>query len=466
MDVCDTYKNIEMDLNALSYIPKAIAERYTVFPFQIKNNMLYLLGYKDLSHCINELKFICKLEIKVIICEKHIINQYIHKFYYETEAKKLMEFNNYENVIMDKKHNYIVKNEPNNHLIDYILRDAIIKNVSDIHIEPLKENVTVRYRIDGVIHSFTNILFNVYKELIGKIKVLSNIDTTEKRLPQDGKFKYNYNYNDFDIRVSTLPTVYGEKVVLRILNKCSINMDLKSIGFDDKAISIIERNIKENKGMIVVTGPTGSGKSTTLYSILNKIDKHHKNVITIEDPVEYSIDGVNQVNINEKIGFTFLKALKHILRQDPDVLMIGEIRDEETAQMAIRAAITGHLVLTTLHTKDATSTVSRLIDMNIRPYLIADAINLIITQRLVRKVCPYCRGIKGCSKCSFTGFLGRTIIYEMMDMDESIRNMILKDFNTEKLKKYNLNKMGYDLKTNGYSLEKKGLTTLKEINAL
>ena len=294
-----------------------------------------------------------------------------------------------------------------------------------MHIEPFDSYLSIRLRVDGELHEAFRYSLDLYSSLTAVIKLKSGIDITEKRLPQDGRADINIDGRSIDIRTSTIPTTYGEKTVLRILNRDNFFKTKEEIGFSNQAIAMIDKMISNKSGIILIVGETGCGKSTTLYSILKDLNVVSRNIITIEDPVEYKMDGINQIQVNEKVGLTFEKGLRAILRQDPDIIMLGEIRDSETAKIAVRASITGHLVLSTLHTNDTVSSITRLKDMGVDLYLISASLVGIISQRLVKKVCPYCGGkVEKCEYCGGKGYLGRTVVYEILEIDEAIRECI------------------------------------------
>lgn len=475
-------KNIDLNINneALKYIPLNIALAYVVLPYDVINNKLYLFTTDKLTAPIEEeLRFISGMDIETKIIDAHIISTSINKFYYKEQEKKginnLIEVLEEKNEWKEYLHNgkNVVHTMPTVKVTDYIITSAILKKASDIHIEPFKREVDIRLRIDGIISKFTTIPMDMYYQVLRRIKILSFMDATEKRVPQDGKFEYRFEDKIYDLRVSTLPTVNGEKIAIRILYSEEEKITLDLLGFDKEGVEIIKNILGCSKGMVLVTGPTGSGKTTTLYAMLNGLDKVHKNIITVEEPVEYSIQGINQVNVNNKVGLTFYSGLKSIIRQDPDVIMIGEIRDEETAEIAVRAAITGHLVLSTLHTKDAPSSMLRLMDMGVPNYLAADAVTAVIAQRLVRKLCPYCSGKNfkdknknKCNQCNNTGYLGRTVVYELMEVENKHRYIISKDFSVEKLRDYSLQNGMKSLRENGFKLVKQGITSLEEVERL
>lgn len=372
-------------------------------------------------------------------------------------------------------------------LVDSIIENAVKARASDIHIEPFENYIKIRYRIDGVLKEVLRPPKETHGALVTRIKILSNLNIAEKRLPQDGRIVTKVDDKDIDLRVSVLPTVFGEKVVIRILNKSGFMLSKKDIGIEGSDSDKLDNMMSSPYGIILVTGPTGSGKSTTLYSILNTLNNMDRNIVTVEDPVEYLIDGVNQVNVNVKAGLTFASGLRSILRQDPDIIMVGEIRDNETAEIAIRAAITGHLVLSTIHTNDAPSAVIRLVDMGIEPYLVSTSISGVISQRLVRKICPYCSkryeasdyeksilGVnkedslflkkgEGCLHCGNTGYIGRRGVFEIMEINRDVREQILKNRNTDELRDLCIRNGMKTLKTECVDLVKRGITTIDEM---
>lgn len=370
-------------------------------------------------------------------------------------------------------------------LVDLIIRQAIEESASDIHIEPQYEKLKVRYRIDGALYDMPSPSVSLYSPIVSRIKILSKMDIAEKRLPQDGGFMVKINERLVDLRVSTLPTIYGEKVVLRILDKSRVPLDLAKIGLMPVELAIIRRGTSASYGLVFLTGPTGSGKSTTLYSVLNEVRSSVKNILTVEDPVEYRLEGINQVQIKPEIGLTFANVLRCFLRQDPDIILVGEVRDLETAEICIRAALTGHLVLSTLHTNDAPSTVTRLLDIGIPVYLLAASLRLIVAQRLVRKLCAHCKqpyevkkeilpeGINldtaviyksnGCEKCNFIGYKGRAVIAEIIFVDEDIRELMYKGSSSSEMLETAKRKGSLSLLESGLKRVEEGITSLEEI---
>ena len=375
-------------------------------------------------------------------------------------------------------------------MIEYLFRKSVEMRASDIHIEPFENEVKIRYRIDGQLQTVNSLQKESLGPLVTRIKILAGLDITEKRLPQDGRIITRIDNQDVDLRVSILPVVNGEKIVIRILNRNSYKIEKQQLGMSEANLKKLYNIISKPNGIVLVTGPTGSGKSTTLYTILNELNSDKSNIVTIEDPVEYTMHGINQVNVNSKTGLTFAKGLRSILRQDPDIVMIGEIRDEETAKVAVKAAITGHLVISTLHTNDAPSTITRLIDMGVEPYLVSTAITGVIAQRLVKKICEHCKESyeasiyeksilgedinkslilykgSGCGYCNNTGFKGRTGIYEIMEIEREHKDIITTTNNINKLKDLAIQKGMSTLKEECKILVKSGITTIGELLAV
>jgi type IV pilus assembly protein PilB len=370
-------------------------------------------------------------------------------------------------------------------LADSILQEAVAQGASDIHVEPEAKRVRVRYRVDGVLKEHVDIPTDLYSAVLARYKIMANLDISERRIPQDGKINNTINGKQYDFRVSTLPTIYGEKIVIRIFNNSQEAVKFNTLANNKEDLKKMERMIRAPHGIILLTGPTGSGKTTTLYSFLRELNKEGVNITTIEDPVENNIDGINQTQVNPKADLTFSSALRSILRQDPNIIMIGEIRDNETADIAVKAAITGHLVLSTVHTNDAVSTVTRLLDMGIENYLVADSLVGAISERLVRKLCPHCKeehkvnaqeakilgckegdiiyDPKGCPSCNYTGYKGRTGVFEILELDDEIRSLIdSKDFSIEKLRRTCLEHGYVTMDKATASLVKEGITSLDE----
>lgn len=445
----------EQDLSIL--VPEKLARKYNLFPMEMEGDLLTIGIEKENTYAIQDLKLVTGKNILLKKVSKEEIVENIEMCY--------------SNLSRDSD-DYI------NKLFKFILQKSIEEKASDIHIEPFKEIVKIRIRVDGKMKELNNITLDLYQPLVSVIKYKGNMDITEKRLPQDGRIDVEINNLIVDIRISTVPTIYGEKIVMRLLNRNSFLKTKEELGFSKKAIKNIEEIINKKTGILLVTGPTGSGKTTTVYSILEDLKNNSKNIMTIEDPVEYKMDGINQIQVNKKIELDFDIGLKAILRQDPDIIMVGEIRDEKTAQTAVRAAITGHLVISTLHTNDAVSSISRLLDMKIPPYLLNDSLIGVISQRLVRKVCPKCSNevlIKesenestnttiavGCEECNYIGYKGRTVAYEILQIDDDIKNAIQQNKEAKFIKEIGI-KNGMITFDNSYErLLKNKITTLEE----
>jgi type IV pilus assembly protein PilB len=371
--------------------------------------------------------------------------------------------------------------------VNYLIADAVKQGASDIHIEPKEKNLKIRYRIDGVLFEAMNPPHTMHAAISSRLKIMGNLDISERRLPQDGRIRATVQGRKVDLRLSTLPTANGEKSVIRILDNRSISVPLEALGFSEQVLTIWKNQIDQPHGIILVTGPTGSGKTTTLYSSLRVMDGNELNISTVEDPIEYQLSQANQVQVHEKIGMSFSAALRSLLRQDPDVIMLGEIRDAETARIAVQAALTGHLVLSTLHTNDAPSSVTRLINIGVEPYLISSAVNAILAQRLVRKICQHCRqqieptpdmaeflalqGFKdsliwkgvGCDACRKTGYKGRLGIYELLIMDDGLRDMVTRNPDVNQLRKLCRERGLVSLREDGFAKAQQGQTTVEEV---
>lgn len=476
----------------ISLIPENLARRYNLIPLDIKNGHLIVAMEDPLNIvAIDDLKLYTNYDIQPVISTKDSIRKSIDKFYQKNKTKMfLKEFT--ETYDLENSDEYDINeqievtNAPIVKLINSIIQQAVDMRASDIHIEPYSEDIRVRFRIDGDLQDIMKLSKNILSPLVTRIKITGKMNIAEKRLPQDGRVGVTVNDNEIDIRISIIPTVNGEKVVLRILDSENFFISKHDLGFTQKNLELFEKLIKQPYGMLLITGPTGSGKTTTLYAILKELNSIEKNIVTIEDPVEYKMDGINQVQTNTKAGLTFASGLRSILRQDPDVIMIGEIRDIETAHIAVRAAITGHLVLSTLHTNDSVSSVMRLVDMGIEPYLVSSAVIGVISQRLVKRLCENCKtsyeasysdklllGIepekavtcfkpKGCNKCN-NGYFGRAAIHEVMIVNEEMRRLINEGKSIDELRVCAINAGMTTLFDNSVELVLKGVTSIEEI---
>lgn len=442
---------------------------------------------------IEEIRCLTGQEIKEIFCPEAQLEEAIEKCYHQGEKdtsqfieglrkegkKEAVLENEYEyDLLSSKEDSSVIR------LLNMILKEAIQQGASDIHFEPLESELAVRYRIDGVLQFRHSPPPSLVKQLITRVKVMAKMDIAEQRLPQDGRIKLSMGGRQIDFRVSTIPVVYGERIVLRILDKSNVVLGLNKIQMGKDVLIEFKKYIQQNQGIVLVTGPTGSGKTTTLYSAINEINSQEINVMTIEDPVEYKLMGIAQIGVNPKIDLTFAKGLRHILRQDPDVIMIGEIRDKETAEIAIQSSLTGHLVLSTLHTNDAPSALTRLVDMGIEPYLLSSSVLAVLAQRLVRRICETCKesycpnqeelnGLdikavklfrgKGCKECFHSGYRGRIGIYELMAVTGEIKKQLLNSADASALQKTAAREGMATLRSQGGQLAKEGFTTTAEV---
>ena len=439
-------KKIDLDTasintKAMSVLSKELCEEYSIFPYDIRDNEICLATFKEHTYEeINRLKFIIKKKVVLNLCTIEQFNIYLNKYYEEIYRKQIVkEFKGeeYSRKELDKE----VKG-PIISLVDSIFREGIEKGASDIHIEPRKDTITVRYRIDGVLNIFSTLPKSLYEVIATRIKVMANMDITNKYIPEDGEINIKVKSHPYDLRISTMPTVNGEKFVIRILQRNASLLNINKLGFTQKDYILLKNTLKFKQGLIIITGPTGSGKTTTLYSMINELNEKYRNIVTVEKPVECEVEGINQVSIGEGSA-NYGNILKAVLRQDPDVIMVGEIIDKETAEVAIRASLTGHLVLTTLHTNDASSAINRLTNMGIDGDIIKSSLVLVMAQRLTRLICRECKAKyklskaeknimsvdnideayrgNGCIKCSNTGYSGRTVAYEIMIMGKRLK---------------------------------------------
>jgi len=485
-----TTEDIHFEKPLKEILPEKLARKFKVVPVDFKDNEI-IVATNDPTNIfmLDEIGRITKKEIIPTIISKDDLFNALEKIY-GTEDRLYKIVSDVENKIVELgSDEEIAKSVAEDSsvvmLVDGIISKAISERASDIHIEPDEDVLRVRYRVDGILHEVLSLSKVLHPAVISRIKIMSDIDIAEKRIPQDGRFKIRKDFKDIDFRVSTLPTNYGEKVVLRILDREQALLDLSNIGMDKYSLSVYQNIIDKPYGIILIAGPTGSGKTTTLYASLNKLNSLEKNIITVEDPIEYNFKLINQVNVDETAGLTFANALRSILRQDPDIIMVGEIRDRETAAISIQASLTGHLVLSTIHTNDAASSIVRLVEMGIEPYLVATSLIGVVGQRLVRKICPYCKveykpdaeiaamlGIdknvpiyrgEGCEKCKYTGYQGRIGIYEVMGVGKKIRNIIAKGGSTDDIKQVALENGFRQMRESGFELVKNGVTTLEEV---
>ena len=488
---------INLDVSALStklskYIPAALARKHRMVPIKVENNMLYVAMDDALDFiALEDARVVSGMEVVPRIASENAIESAINKIYgkeyAESAIKELSEEDARENA-SEGAEGADISNAPIVRLVNSLFEQAVNAKASDIHVEPEENGVRVRMRIDGQLIPVLNMPKKAQSALITRLKIIGNMDIAEKRVPQDGRYKHMVSGSEIDVRISSLPTVHGEKIVMRLLDKGNFLITKDKLGFSKENIKKFDSLLANPHGIILITGPTGSGKSTTLYAMLSELNKTTENIITVEDPVEYTIAGINQVQVNTKAGLTFSSGLRSILRQDPDIIMIGEIRDQETVDIAIRAAITGHLVLSTIHTNDAPGTISRLTDMGVPPYMLAASLVGILSQRLVKKICPFCKekytptkyelgaaGLpstyskdvfrgKGCPNCNNSGYKGRTAVHEILIVDRTVREMITKGASVDEVRDYAISKQHMStLAAECISLMAKGEISIDEV---
>jgi type IV pilus assembly protein PilB len=499
-----TLSQLDVDPEVLKLVPDTIAKKYEVLPIKRQGSTL-TLAMADPTNvfALDDVAFMTNLQVTPVVASQAAIRKAIERNYSEAQAEVVdaltalsNEIGNVE-IVEDESPSKVdvfelkesADEAPVVKLVNMVLVDAIRKGASDIHWEPYEKVFRIRFRIDGVLQEMLAPPKRLEAAIISRIKIMSNLDIAERRMPQDGRIKLRYNTREIDFRVSILPTIFGEKAVLRILDKDALKLDLTQLGFDSWSLEKFTEAIKQPYGMVLITGPTGSGKTTTLYSAIHTINSPEHNIMTAEDPVEYNLKGVNQVQVDENVGRTFAAALRSFLRQDPDVILVGETRDLETAQISIRAALTGHLVFSTLHTNDCPSTVARLVDMGIPAFLIASALQLILAQRLGRKVCKDCKepyeadeeslvpyghvpiGLgkteffkgRGCQVCNFTGMKGRIALYEVMPITQELRDAILRSVPTAELREIAQAQGMKTLRQAGLYKVIEGTTTVDEV---
>jgi type IV pilus assembly protein PilB len=494
-----TLSQYDIDKEVLKSIPKEIVIKYNIVPVDRTGDTLTVaLPDPNNIFILDELRLLTKCQIVPVISFENDIKEAISRYFSQDDGagkleEMLEEMSDKEMEIIqdssddeDSDLNVQVNDAPVIKLVNAIISEAIKDHASDIHVEPYEKQLRLRYRVDGVLSERPSPPKRFQNAIISRIKILSEMDIAEKRLPQDGRFRVRLDGKDIDFRVNSIPTAHGEKIVIRILDQSNLMLDLTKLGFSDEELRKFTIEISKPWGMVVVTGPTGSGKSTTLYSALSTINDPTKNISTIEDPVEYQLPGINQVAAREDIGLTFAEGLRAFLRQDPDIIMVGEIRDKETAEVAVKAALTGHLVLSTLHTNDAPSSISRMVNMGVEPFLITASLNLIVAQRLVRRICKNCKeeyvpsedqkkliGMEepnirffkgeGCDNCSGRGYRGRVALYELMVMCEKIRDLVIEGGAASKIKRAAIEEGMTTLRSSGIQKILAGMTTIEEV---
>lgn len=476
-----------IDPDVIQLVPKELAKRHYAMPIRRDKNKLLVAMADPMDYfAIEELRMATGYHIEPAIATKDELFRTITKYYDLQESMEEVMGEIATSETLDETR-VADDDSPVVRLVNQIIDNALVQRASDIHFDPQETELRVRYRVDGILRTERSLPKHMQNVIVARIKIMANLNITETRLPQDGRIKTTINFKPVDIRVSSLPTIYGEKIVMRLLDLSNTLNRIDKIGFSETNLEKFTDMLKRPNGIILITGPTGSGKSSTLYATLNELNSEDVNIITVEDPVEYQMEGVNQIQVNENIGLTFANGLRSILRQDPDIVMIGEIRDTETAEVATRASLTGHLVLSTLHTNSSIEALSRLVDMGIEPFLISSSILGVVAQRLVRRVCRDCgqtvpatereqqifsnRGLtietvrrgRGCPSCNMTGYRGRMAIHEVLPIDETIRHLILKTASTTEIRDY-VRKKGMEfLIDDGLKKVKEGVTTTEEI---
>ena len=521
----------EVDESAIKLIQQDVAKKYMVLPLSRVGPTLTLAMVDPTNVlAIDDIKFMTGLQVEPVIVSEFALADAIERYYGMTRELELAKFldemsssvsvssepvqqaksNGYDSLgfsLDDQDLELLQETEeidlenvermaedaPVVKLVNVILVDALRRGASDIHVEPYEKEFRIRFRLDGILYNIMNPPLKMRDALTSRMKIMAKLDIAEKRLPQDGRIKIRVRLDgrgrELDFRVSTLPTIFGEKIVLRLLDKEKLQLDMTKLGFEEFSLERFKRNINKPYGMVLVTGPTGSGKTSTLYSALQALNTPETNIITAEDPVEFNLSGINQVQMKEQIGLNFAAALRSFLRQDPNIVLVGEIRDFETAEIAVKAALTGHLVLSTLHTNDAPSTISRLMNMGIEPFLVATSVNLIQAQRLVRRICKECKGEirlpkealidvgfapseaadlhtykgQGCTACNGTGYKGRVGLYEVMEITDELRELILVGASALELRKKAIEEGMLTLRMSGLEKIRSGMTTIEEI---
>lgn len=478
----------KIETKIINIIPQRLAEQHQVLPIRTEGNKLILAMADPLDYfAIDELRMTTGFRIEPTIASKDELQRAIKRYYgLQESVEQIMQNLNIRESeeakpLVDDEDSPVVKT------VNQIIIQAIQIGASDIHMDPQEDSLRIRYRVDGVMRTERTLPPHMQSVIIARIKIMANMNVAERRLPQDGRVEMDIEFRKVDIRISSLPTIHGEKVVMRILDLGSTLTEIEKLGLSEHNLMLFQKGISSAHGVVLITGPTGSGKTTTLYSALSRLNNEEVNIITVEDPVEYQLQGINQVQVNSVTGLTFAKGLRTILRQDPNIVMVGEIRDVETAEIAIRAAMTGHLVLSTLHTNSAANSITRLIDMGVEPFLVSSAVNCIIAQRLVRKICPSCaasyvptqeekklledhgytaetlRKGSGCGECGRSGYKGRLAIHEILPINDSLRTMILQKRSDNEYRNYATEHGLIPMIKDGISKVVAGQTTLAEV---
>lgn len=474
------------DPKLFNVVPKEFAKRNLLVPLKVEGDKLFIAMTDPMDFItIDDLRLTTGFQIEPSIASREDIFKTISKYYDEESYDELL--GELPEVSQEQKEELNDNDAPIVRLVNQILSSAVSLKASDVHFDPQESHILVRYRIDGTLRTERTLPKMMQQMVTARIKILANLDITESRIPQDGRIKTTVDFRPIDLRVSSLPTVYGEKIVMRILDLGNNLTDISKLGFSELNMKRFMAEIEKPNGIVLISGPTGSGKSSTLYAALSKLNDEAVNIITVEDPVEYQLQGINQIQVNPNVGLTFAAGLRSILRQDPDIVMVGEIRDKETADISIRASLTGHLVLSTIHTNDSIASVTRLMDMGVEPFLVTASLNAVVAQRLVRKVCRDCRELqeptvrereifenrglmietiargKGCSQCNMTGYRGRMAIHEVLVVDEAIKEVINRGGTAAEIRKIAIQNNTIFLIDDGLMKVQERLTTTEEI---
>jgi general secretion pathway protein E len=500
LPVVEEIESGSIDPELVSGIPINFAKQHLVVPLRAGSDEVVVAVADPLNtFALDELRVLLRRPIRPVLAEGQVILESINRIYDRSAGEAEALVDDLEETDLDTLAHELEEPQdlldasgeaPIIRLVNSLLFQAVKERCSDVHLEPQERDISVRFRRDGVLYEILHTQKRFQASIISRIKIMGGLNIAEKRLPQDGRIRIKIAGRDIDIRLSTVPTIFGERVVMRLLDKSSVLLDLSEIGFNEANLMLMNQIINKSHGIVLVTGPTGSGKTTTLYAALSKINTSEVNILTVEDPVEYQLPGISQIHVNEKIDLSFANVLRSFLRQDPDIIMVGEIRDLPTAEIAIQASLTGHLVLSTVHTNDAASAVTRLVDMGVEPFLVASSLVAILAQRLVRIVCPHCRQetaptreewselgqryesdvlpkkvykAVGCAKCFKTGYYGRTGIYELMLVNDEIRQMVLKNVDSGTIKKAAVMRGMKTLRDDGADKVSRGITTMEEV---
>ncbi len=491
--------SVEVNGDLTALVPADVASRFQILPVGRSGRRLTIATANPSDiFVLDDIKFITGCEVTAVIASETAIKKAIDKYYDNADSLRdvIQGIEDDLEIVEEEEDDTDIagltsgtEEAPVVKFVNTLLADAVKRGASDIHIEPYEKTLRVRFRIDGKLYEMMSPPYRLRQPIISRLKIMADLDIAERRRPQDGRIKIRLLGRTIDLRVSTCPVIFGEKIVMRILDKSNLSLDLRKLGFQPSAMKDFEESIEKPFGICLVTGPTGSGKTTTLYSALSRINRPDTNIMTAEDPVEYNLDGINQVNVNEEVGLSFAAALRSFLRQDPNIIMVGEIRDIDTGSIAVKAALTGHLVLSTIHTNDAPSTLNRLVDMGLEPFLVGSAVNLILAQRLVRRICPKCTEAtelaqavieslgatsedlanatiqkgRGCFECSNTGYKGRMGVYEVMRITPGLRELILQRANATELKRQAISDGMITLRRDGIIKMCQGLTTAEEV---